>query len=184
MNTLVPMSKEDAERLAIPADERRDYVRLENAKSNMSRAAEDATWFRLVSVKLGNTTLEYPDGDTVQTMAPWEPPTTFDAVTWDHIAEILRRIEEGPEPRERWVFGRQSKDAWVGKVICEVTERGPAAAQRIIKAWVESGLLIKTSYPSPRRNFNSTDCVGVDPDKAAEMRAAARNSATSSTPGA
>lgn len=50
--TLYGMSLADAERFGIPPDRRNRYVRLDDAKANMSLAAGEAAWFERVSVDL------------------------------------------------------------------------------------------------------------------------------------
>jgi hypothetical protein len=57
--------------------DRHDYVRLDPAKVNITRRSQKATWFKLVSVRLGNATADYPNGDEVQTVEAWAPPDTW-----------------------------------------------------------------------------------------------------------
>jgi hypothetical protein len=42
------------------------YIRLDSAKVNVAPNSQKATWFKLVSVKLNNGTMQYPNGDEVQ----------------------------------------------------------------------------------------------------------------------
>lgn len=70
MSTLKGMTLEEAENLGIqPVERRKSYVRLDNAKQNMSASLNDVTWYRLDSERLNNGTPEYPDGDSVQVIA-------------------------------------------------------------------------------------------------------------------
>jgi hypothetical protein len=54
--------------IRLPADDRRDYVRLDRAKINVARTSGPTTWFKLVGVQIGNATETYPAGDSVQTV--------------------------------------------------------------------------------------------------------------------
>lgn len=54
VQTLFGMSSRDAEQFAIPDDERHLYVRLDDAKANLSLASPDALWFKRVGVTLTN----------------------------------------------------------------------------------------------------------------------------------
>lgn len=54
MNTFHSMSKKDGERYGIPENERHLYVRLDDAKANLSLISPDAQWFKRVSVEIQN----------------------------------------------------------------------------------------------------------------------------------
>jgi KaiC/GvpD/RAD55 family RecA-like ATPase len=62
-NTLVRMGQETADRLSLPAEEARRYIRLDDAKSNYALPDAEAHWFRLESVSLAN-------GDSVGVPVP------------------------------------------------------------------------------------------------------------------
>jgi hypothetical protein len=67
-STPYAMDTIEAEHFGIDAGERRDYVRLDSAKVNITRHSKAATWFKLVGVPLNNGTPDYPNGDVVQTV--------------------------------------------------------------------------------------------------------------------
>jgi hypothetical protein len=52
--TLFGMSKKDAEMYGIPDNERHKWVRLDDAKANLSLASPDATWYLRVGVEIAN----------------------------------------------------------------------------------------------------------------------------------
>lgn len=58
VQTLFGMSSRDAEQFGIPDNERHLYVRLDDAKANLSLASPDALWFKRIGVTL-------PNGDEV-----------------------------------------------------------------------------------------------------------------------
>ena len=63
VQTLFAMSSKDAERYGVPEEERHLYVRLDDAKANVSLIGADARWFRRVGVTIAN-------GDEVGVLVP------------------------------------------------------------------------------------------------------------------
>ena len=63
VQTLFSMSAKDAERYGVPEEERHLYVRLDDAKANVSLIGADARWFRRVGVTIAN-------GDEVGVLVP------------------------------------------------------------------------------------------------------------------
>jgi hypothetical protein len=95
--TLTVMAKEEAKQFGIAPDARIDYVRLDSAKVNICRAVR-AVWFRLVSVRLGNVTKHYRDGDEVQAIERWEPaPVWVDADGKALSSAVLDAILDGTD---------------------------------------------------------------------------------------
>jgi hypothetical protein len=72
--TLTPMSEHEAKTFGVPVEDRRLYVRLDSAKVNITPPSGKATWFRLLGIPIGNATPEYPHGDTIQVVEPWNHP--------------------------------------------------------------------------------------------------------------
>ena len=136
------MNKEEAEKSGIEEQHMRRYFRVVTDKANLSPPSEKAEWYRIESVELGNGTAEYPAGDSVGVVVPWEFPKPLDGIT---AADLLRVQEaiDGKGLREN----SQAKD-WIGHVIGEVLgiESGePKGATRIrsmLKSWLKSGALV------------------------------------------
>lgn len=63
VQTLYGMSAKDAERHGLKEEERHLYVRLDDAKANLSLASSDAKWFQRVGIVIGN-------GDEVGILSP------------------------------------------------------------------------------------------------------------------
>ena len=172
MSTLSQMSKEEADKLGVPDDERKQFVRLDNAKANLAPSPSHAEWYRLVGVNLGNGNADYPDGDSVQTVEPWEPPSEWDGLPMAMIVTILDEIDAGPGDGERYAFAKQSKDRWAGKPIIDIAGKTPAQAAAILKAWKDNGLIEDGQYISPSKK-TTVGCVSVNGEKRREMRSAA-----------
>jgi hypothetical protein len=170
MFTISAMEQEEASKLGVADDERWQYIRHDNAKQNMAPPAGNASWFRLASVGLDNGTDDYPDGDFVQAVESWTPPSPWGDMVWGLIERILTQLEQGPEPGEFYALGKQSKDRWAGKVIVEEACKTDGQATAILKAWKESGLIEDGQYASPRQKGGTTGCVRVNQAKFHEMK--------------
>jgi hypothetical protein len=90
--TLVPMSEGEAAVFQIDRADRRSYVRLDSAKVNIAAHSAKATWFHIVGQNIGNGTREYPNGDTIQVVEPWNPPDAWKDTTADGLNAILNDI--------------------------------------------------------------------------------------------
>ena len=93
--TLTQMSIDEAERFGVGGLERRSYVRLDSGKVNIAPPLENARWFQIVGVPLGNGDALYQKGDCVQTAVPWTPPDTWDGISDDMLKRILDDIDSG-----------------------------------------------------------------------------------------
>lgn len=151
--TLTVMSGEEAQALGVPAEERKLYVRLDNAKVNLVPGSIPVAWFKLIGVPLGNPNETYLAGDTVQTVLPWKPTGKFDGLTSQLLNQILDEIDRGLSNGERYSKhhkAAEDKQAW--KVVANRTDRNPEQSKAIIKAWLETGLLYEEDYTSANRH--------------------------------
>lgn len=174
--TLSAMSSEEAAAFNIPQDDRRSFIRVDNAKANLSKSAGDAQWIQLVSVDLCNFSEEYPKGDSVQVAMPWSPPDAWDGIDDKKANEILTAIEEGyiDEEGHREPYGetKQSKGRWVGYLIIGCTMDGDKPtkseedAKKIIRKWLKDGYLEKEEYQTKNRKTASGLVVKSRPGKA------------------
>ena len=169
MSTLSVMSGEEADKLGVPVEEKWQYIRKDSAKANLAPQAEKADWFQLTGVPLGNATLEYPLGDSVQTVLPWKPPTAFDGVPWGDVLRCLEMIDAGPGEGEFYSEATQAK-RWAGNVVMSVLSKTKHQAAGIVKTWVDNGVLIKMTYKSPSQKSAEVHGLRVDQQKTNEMR--------------
>ena len=93
MQTLFSMSPRDAEHYGVKDEERRLYIRLDDAKANLGLISGEASWYRRVSVTIAN-------GDEVGVLVPEElQPAEDDAEAEDlHRAIIACLLALVPEP--------------------------------------------------------------------------------------
>lgn len=162
--TLTAMTPEEGALMGVADKERRSLVRLDNAKVNLAPSGADTTWFRILGVRIGNATPEYPQGDEIQAAEPWSAPGIFDGISNSDLNGILDVIEAGMPGGER--FSRRFQDAgrWAGTVIAEGLKVDVEQAKAIVSAWMKTGLLFEETYESPGQR-KTRKCVRVDNSK-------------------
>ena len=158
-----PMSETDAAELGIEKDESGHYVRLDNAKANMSVRACKASWYELAQVDLHNGTAIYPHGDSVAAIVSWEPPSVFGDLTVIQCNEGLDRIAAGPRDGVRYTSSRRGDGArWAGKVLVDLFGVTDVVAARMIGVWIKSGVLRETPYRDPEQRRDRLGLVVDD----------------------
>lgn len=159
--TVCPMSEDEAGKCGVDIRQRRLYFRLDGAKQNYA-PLDAAEWFQRVPHLLDNE-------EEVAAAEPWVPPSPWDGMTWAIIDEIMAAIARGPCPGEFYAGAKQSK-RWAGTLIMDIAARSEAQASAILKSWIDGGLLIAGTYPSPSVNHRMAACLHVDEAKLTEMR--------------
>jgi DDE_Tnp_1-associated len=70
-------------------------------KGNMA-PPEEREWFRFVSVRLGNCTELYPDGDNIGVVDTWVPPKLLADVTSTDFLNAVREIRKDKWKKDSW----------------------------------------------------------------------------------
>ena len=142
--TVTPMSDKEADGFGIEHSRRAWYVRVDDAKGNMSAPAGEAIWFERHSIELGQ-------GDYVGALAPWTPPDPFDGLGIDRCQRVLWAISNGLEDGQRYLLTNKSNSPrWAGQLL--VNEGiNVASARAVLKTWVGSKLLFMDNYHNPVR---------------------------------
>lgn len=161
MKTLTVMSPEEAKAFGITDEaERRSLIRLDTGKVNLA-PAEHAIWFKLVNVNIGNGTPEYRNGDDVQTVERWMPPDAFEGLSNFICNSILNQIQAAWDAGT--AYGAEAhSERQVWQVVAETAGKDMEASKRIIKKWLETGLLLKDVF----KNENRKERKGVRVDNA------------------
>ena len=142
--TITPMSDKEAEGFNILPAMRTWYVRVDDAKGNMSSPSAEASWFQRHSVEL-------IQGDYVGVLAPWSPPDPFDELGAMSGQRVLVEIERGRPDGQLYILMKQRNTTrWAGDLLIDegVSE---ASAKSILRAWISSGLLYEETYRNPER---------------------------------
>ena len=147
--TLTAMAPEEAEQFGISTDDRRRFVRVDNAKTNLCPPAA-ARWFELIGVKIENATETYPHGDEIQVARPWKPPETWAGLSNDALNAALDEIDAGLPNGQRYSANNAAKDrgAWlVVKRHC--ADKSDRQCREIVSTWVKNGALYNDEYQDP-----------------------------------
>lgn len=159
------MTEEEGTELDIAAGDRWQYVRVDDAKVNMAPRAIKASWYRIETVPLGNSTPDYPHGDNVASITPWTPPNPLKHITNEELNGALDEIDEGPSPGVLYTdTKRGGTDRWAGQVLINKFDVTEPVAAKLIASWVQNGVLKKTTYTCPK-NYKPKPGVRVDSSK-------------------
>lgn len=155
-----PTDKE-ASAWGIAPNDRRSHIIIDNGKANLTRA-DDAAGLRLVAVRLGNITADYPSGDTVQTVERWTPPTPQPGTASD-----LKKVQDAIEAHPMRARASSIADDWVGYLVADVrgldigapktpaNKRTPDQARdhahvcALIRGWIADGGLVERVEEDP-----------------------------------
>ncbi|MBR0907609.1 AAA family ATPase [Bradyrhizobium liaoningense] len=148
--TLTPMSEEEAKRYDVPEEQRRQYVRYDRAKVNLTAVGGRETWFKLIGVRIGNETDMYPSGDEVQTVEVWSPPSLWANLPDARLNSMLTEIDRGLPDGTFYTAGpnASTRAAWQ-VVIRHAPAKSEQEARKIIQTWLRSGLLVEFEYSNP-----------------------------------
>jgi hypothetical protein len=148
--TLATMSEEEAKAFGISPEERASYIRLDKGKVNLAPPARTAVWFKLIGVRLENGTDEYPNGDEIQTVVPWEPPKLWDGLASATLNSALTDIDNGMPNGQRYSSAPRAATRAVWPVIHKhCPDRTEAQCREIIRTWVSNGVLYEAEYDDP-----------------------------------
>lgn len=142
--TITPMSEKESEAFSIPFDRRGWYIRVDDAKGNMSAPSSDAVWCE-------RHTVELSQGDYVGVLAPWSPPDPFDELGSAAGQRVLGQINQGlPDGQLYILMNQRGTTRWVGSLL-EDEGVSVGACKSIMRTWLRNGLLFEAEYTNPKR---------------------------------
>jgi hypothetical protein len=141
------MTPKEAEELGLPGNQHWRYTRVSSGKENYAPPPDRAIWFRLESISLGNPDLLYIEGDNLQVVTSWTPPSAFEGLKLDVIARIFDELRQEPTPGEFYSPDQRGK-RWAGRVFVKYSGKTEAEAGRILATWVKHNVLIRDKYDS------------------------------------
>lgn len=144
--TCLTMSEEDAEAFGLPKDRksRSYFMRLDDAKQNYAGIG-DAQWYETTLYTLGN-------GEIVPSLASWQPPDMWAAISTMVANQILDEIDVGLESGTRrytHVSAAEDRAAWkiVTRFVPSLNEK---QARKVILTYVDNGVLFSKEYDDPK----------------------------------
>jgi hypothetical protein len=149
--TLTQMTEDERKKFGLAEVERRSLLRVDSAKVNIAPPATEARWFKIVGVPLGNGTDLYPNGDTVPTVEPWDPPDLWRNLPIAIVNAILDQIERGPaEGRKYSAANRAGEDRAAWRVVKDHCPRlEDEQCQTVISTWLKNGMIESQDYDDP-----------------------------------
>jgi len=155
------MTKEEAAKCGV--ENHRAFFRVDNGKSSMAPAGEDATWYQLRSVDLGNIG-NGETGDSVGVVEGWKWPNAHEGVQTEDLRAIQTQLASGS-----YRFDVQAK-AWAGNVIADVLDLDPSEAsakiriKQLLNSWIKSGHLKIVQAPNEKRMMKDFVTMGTPAD--------------------
>jgi len=144
------MSTDEAKASGIHETDRFTYIRVDSTKVNITKPTGAAKWFKLIGVHLGNETDLNPNGDEVQTVEVWSPPSTWADLPSDLLNQILNDIDAGLTDGNRYSDGPNVGNRAAWKVVQKhAPQKTDDQCREVVKTWVKNGLLIRTEYENP-----------------------------------
>lgn len=157
---LSTMTKEEADSLGIAETERLQYVRLDDAKANMSARAPAATWFHLDNVTLDNADDTYAYGDQVVVVETWKPPSLWDGMTVLEANQILDQIAAGMPDGDPYTDNRRGGgERWGGHILVNELGFTVKQAATCLAIWIKNGVLEVETYKANRKERNALRVV-------------------------
>lgn len=136
------MTAEAADKLQIPACDRKKYFSVYDDKNNKAPPALSAEWYEFVSVGLGNGDDSGPE-DSIGALQRWSPPDLFGGVTTLQLLNIQKMINSQPQNARK----HSQSNKWVGKIVAYVLDRNldksgvKQGIDEMIKTWLDNGAL-------------------------------------------
>lgn len=151
--TLSTMTPDEAKLFNISERDRKLLIRLDSGKLNLAPPPEDTTWFKLVSVNIGNGTEDYPNGDEVQTVEQWSPPDAWEGTSNHTLNQLLDAIERGAPSGDLYSGHNAAKERFViPLVLSYFPDKTDEQAKKIITTWIKNGVLFYEEFTDSRRH--------------------------------
>jgi hypothetical protein len=142
--TIAVMSDKEAEAMGIPQLKRNWYIRVDDAKGNMSPPAEKARWLQRESIILDNGD-EFEPGDSVGVVSSWTPPDPFDGISIDVVQGVLNKIFDGYTQDVR--YSKNKGKRWAGNLLVDANlDVDEERARVILKIWKDNGVIYEETY--------------------------------------
>lgn len=158
------MTATEAPKAKVAVEDRFDFFRVGNGKSNLTRRSGSAEWRRMVSVNLENGGRFWKPGDSVGVVTEWKwpsPEAAIEDVGSDDFDKIKAVIAEG-----NCKANIQAKD-WVGKAVADTlgldltVKDDKARVQLMIAGWIDAGYIhvVKRRCPNKREDKDFVELV-------------------------
>jgi hypothetical protein len=148
MRTLFAMSQSDAGKFGLDAEERRLWVRLDDAKANLSLASGSTRWFKRVSITIAN-------GEEVGALVPGDPNER--APQEDRGAEIEGALFEAIAAA--WKAGAplseqpRAKDRYAPAIVGKGLRIAAETVAEVLARLMGSGAVERTLFDAKSKTY-------------------------------
>jgi hypothetical protein len=134
VQTLFSMSRTDAEQLGVEEEDRHLYLRLDDAKANLSLMSGSATWYRRESITIAN-------GDEVGVLVSHDflPAAVRPDITPNQTRQIFEEVERRWAQAEPFSASGNSHRCIVTYLIQQGLKK--SVARRVLAAWLINQML-------------------------------------------
>jgi hypothetical protein len=162
------MSAKEAPKAGVAVDDRFDYFRVGNGKSNLGKRSGQSEWRQMISVDLGNNRHFWEAGDSVGVVVQWKWPSAasaIEAVDPDDFDKIAAVIAQG-----NCRANGQAKD-WVGRAVADALGLDIAvkaekdSIKLMIAGWLQEGRIhvVKRRCPEKREEKDFIELAAEAP---------------------
>lgn len=165
MRTLFAMSQSDADKFGLDADERRLWVRLDDAKANLSLASGSARWFKRVSIIIAN-------GEEVGALVPGDPNERAPQV--DRAVEIESALFEAI--RTAWHAGTplseqpRAKDRYAPGIVGKALRVASETVADVLARLMSGGAIERTLFDAKTKTYGLRIVPLDERDRASSQR--------------
>jgi hypothetical protein len=148
------MTAKEAPKAGVAVEDRFDYFRVGNGKSNLTKRSGRSEWRRMVSVNLNNRPNFWTPGDSVGVVIEWKwpsPEAAIEVVEPGDFEKIAAVIALG-----KCRSNVQAKD-WVGKAVADTLDldvtnkEDKASIKLMIAGWLQAGRIQVVKRLCPER---------------------------------
>lgn len=162
VRTLFGMSERDAEKLGLEPEERHRFVRLDDAKANLSLASSSARWFQRIAVTIAN-------GDEVGALVPADPASKGEPVGSDPEIEraLLRAIADGWKNGAPLSEHPRAKERYAPRFVARLLRCSAEAVEEVLTRLMMAGIVRREIFDSKGKLFGLriTDLDERDPPR-------------------
>jgi AAA domain len=122
------------------------HIQIASTKANFAPPPDKAVWFKLISIDLGNPDELYTDGDQVGVATSWVPSTTFEGMDGSTLKAVF------DEMKAHRPSAKSNAKNWAGFILTGTGGRSREQAKKILKRWIDNGVIADEAAWSAARN--------------------------------
>ncbi|UEM03356.1 AAA family ATPase [Skermanella rosea] len=163
--TLLNVAPDAAAMVGIPLAEQHKFVRLDEAKSNLSMVTKDTRWFKRIGIDIGNGA----DGglpDEVGYLEQWHPRPVGGELTPEIVTQMLDEVQAAARENDPYSAHPQAKRNIIGMMVYLSNDLlDSKRAKLLFQKWIKEKVLLSgESYSASRKCRVPAILVGKRPE--------------------